>query len=236
MAGATERREELKDVYREAVGCTRCALAQTRRSVVFGAGNADAGLMLVGEAPGQDEDASGLPFVGRAGKLLDGLLAEAGIERSDVFIANVLKCRPPGNRDPAPGEIESCRPWLEEQIRLIEPRVIATLGNFSTKLLRSDPTGITRVHGRAEVRRIGPRTVRLYPLYHPAAALRSTGTLEELRADVARLPELLALPPAGEDEDPGEVPEPVALETADSGPEMARPDPAREQLGLFDEG
>lgn len=236
MAGATERREELKDVYREAVGCTRCALAQTRRSVVFGAGNADAGLMLVGEAPGQDEDASGLPFVGRAGKLLDGLLAEAGIERSDVFIANVLKCRPPGNRDPAPGEIESCRPWLEEQIRLIEPRVIATLGNFSTKLLRSDPTGITRVHGRAEVRRIGPRTVRLYPLYHPAAALRSTGTLEELRADVARLPGLLALPPAGEDEDPGEVPEPVALETADSGPEMARPDPAREQLGLFDEG
>lgn len=231
MADAASRREALKDVYREAIGCTRCALSETRRNVVFGAGNADAGLMLVGEAPGRDEDESGLPFVGRAGKLLDSLLAEAGIARSDVFIANVLKCRPPGNRDPAPSEIEACRPWLEDQIRLIEPRVIATLGNFSTKLLRQDQTGITRVHGRPEVRRIGGRAVHLYPLYHPAAALRSSGTLEELRTDVARLPELLALPAPEQDGDPEEVPEPA--EQPHVGGE-ATPEPPREQLGLFD--
>jgi len=233
MADAASRREALKGVYREAIGCTRCALAQTRRNVVFGAGNADADLMLVGEAPGRDEDESGLPFVGRAGKLLDSLLAEAGIARSEVFIANVLKCRPPGNRDPAPSEIESCRPWLEEQIRLIEPRVIATLGNFSTKLLREEKTGITRVHGRSEVRRIGPRTVRLYPLYHPAAALRSTSTMEELREDVARRPELLALPFLDDDGGPDEIPEPAEL--PDGGGE-ATPEPEREQLGLFDGG
>jgi len=231
MADAASRREALKGVYREAIGCTRCALAQTRRNVVFGAGNADADLMLVGEAPGRDEDESGLPFVGRAGKLLDSLLAEAGLARSEVFIANVLKCRPPGNRDPAPSEIEACRPWLEEQIRLIEPRVIATLGNFSTKLLREDQTGITRVHARPEVRRIGPRTVRLYPLYHPAAALRSTSTMEELREDVARLPELLAMPLPEPDVDPGEVPEPA--EPPDDRGEAAS-EPPREQLGLFD--
>jgi len=233
MADAASRREALKGVYREAIGCTRCALERTRRNVVFGAGNADADLMLVGEAPGRDEDESGLPFVGRAGKLLDSLLAEAGIARAEVFIANVLKCRPPGNRDPAPSEIEACRPWLEEQIRLIEPRVIATLGNFATKLLREDQTGITRVHGRPEVRRIGPRTVRLYPLYHPAAALRSTSTMEELREDVARLPELLALPLPEPDVDPGEVPEPA--EPPGDGRE-ATSEPQREQLGLFDGG
>lgn len=238
MADAASRREALKGVYHEAIGCTRCALSQTRRNVVFGAGNADADLMLVGEAPGRDEDERGLPFVGRAGKLLDSLLAEAGIARSEVFIANVLKCRPPGNRDPAPSEIEACRPWLEEQIRLIEPRVIATLGNFATKLLREDQTGITRVHGRPEVRRIGGRAVHLYPLYHPAAALRSSGTLEELRADVARLPELLALPAPEQDADPGEMPEPA--EPPREGGEAPRegsavtPEPPREQLGLFD--
>lgn len=230
MADAAARREALKEIYREAIGCTRCALAETRRNVVFGAGNADADLMLIGEAPGRDEDESGLPFVGRAGKLLDGLLAEAGLARSDVFIANVLKCRPPGNRDPAPTEIETCRPWLEEQIRLIEPRIIATLGNFSTKLLRADPTGITRLHGRPETHRIGGRAVRLYPLYHPAAALRSTSTMEELRADVARLPELLAAPVP---QDPGEIPEAAEPQAPGAGAE-AQPDPPREQLGLFD--
>jgi len=233
MADAASRREALKGVYREAIGCTRCALAQTRRNVVFGAGNADADLMLVGEAPGRDEDESGLPFVGRAGKLLDSLLAEAGIARSDVFIANVLKCRPPGNRDPAPTEIDACRPWLHEQIRLIEPRVIATLGNFSTKLLREEQTGITRVHGRPEARRIGSRTLRLYPLYHPAAALRSTSTMEELREDVARLPELLAMPLPEPDVDPGEVPEP-AERPGGAGESVSEPE--REQLGLFDGG
>ena len=132
--------------------CVRCAeLAATRTSVVFGAGNADAELMFVGEAPGANEDLQGLPFVGAAGKLLEQLLGENGLSRAEVFIANVLKCRPPGNRDPQPGEIENCRPYLVRQIELIEPRVICTLGNFATKLLRGKPDGITRIHGEPEV-------------------------------------------------------------------------------------
>src|SRR5690349_19428618 len=158
---APERREELKVLLGEARDCTRCPqLASTRTTVVFGAGHADADLMFVGEAPGANEDRQGLPFVGQAGKLLDTLLEEIGLERSQVFVANVLKCRPPGNRDPQPGEIESCEPYLFRQIELIEPKVLCTLGNFSTKLLRGDSTGITRVHGEAEVRTLGPRAVR----------------------------------------------------------------------------
>src|SRR5580658_2734787 len=152
MSSASERREALKQLLVEARGCTRCAeLALTRTSVVFGAGNADAELMFVGEAPGANEDLQGLPFVGAAGKLLEQLLGEIGLSRAEVFIANVLKCRPPGNRDPQPGEIANCRPYLLRQIELIEPRVICTLGNFSTKLLRDDAAGITRVHGQPEV-------------------------------------------------------------------------------------
>ncbi len=234
MAEASARREALKAVYREAIACPRCPLAETRTNVVFGAGNADADLMFVGEAPGRDEDASGLPFVGRAGQLLDTLLAEVGLARADVFIANVLKCRPPGNRDPQPGEIETCRPWLDEQIRLIEPRVIATLGNFATKLLRADQTGISRVHGQAEVRAIGGRAVRLYPLYHPAAGLRTPATLAALREDVARLPDLLALPPPAAEEAPEEIPEAAEPEPDDQRRPSALRDEAREQLGLFD--
>jgi len=211
-----ERREALKAVYQQAKGCTNCPqLAATRTTVVFGNGNADADLMFVGEAPGANEDRQGLPFVGQAGKLLDTLLGEIGLSRPDVFVANVLKCRPPGNRDPHPAEIEACRDYLLRQVELIEPRVICTLGNFATKLLRGDPTGITRLHGRAEVRVIGRRAVRLYPIFHPAAALYTPANVEVLRADFARLPELLALdlppqpepaledppqPDAGEDE------------------------------------
>src|SRR6478736_7427400 len=158
---ADERREELKGLLQEARGCTRCPqLHQTRTTVVFGAGNADADLMFVGEAPGANEDRMGLPFVGQAGKLLDKLLAEIGMERKDVFVANVLKCRPPGNRDPHPKEIETCQSYLHRQIELIEPTMICTLGNFSTKLLRGDPMGISRLHGHEEVRLIGPRAVR----------------------------------------------------------------------------
>src|ERR1700754_953852 len=182
MGTAAERREELKAVWRQAQACTKCAqLAATRQTVVFGSGNADADLMFIGEAPGANEDKQGLPFVGQAGRLLDTLLGEIGLERGDVFIANVLKCRPPGNRDPLPQEIDACQDYLFRQIELIEPRVICTLGNFSTKLLRADPTGITRLHGREEVRRIGPRRVRLYPIYHPAAALYTPKMLEGLR-------------------------------------------------------
>jgi len=234
VATAETRREALKAVWKQAQGCTKCPqLAATRHSVVFGAGNADADLMFVGEAPGAHEDKQGLPFVGQAGRLLETLLGEIGLERADVFIANTLKCRPPGNRDPLPGEIDACQDYLFRQLELIEPRVVCTLGNFATKLLRADAaTGITRLHGREEVRRIGPRTVRLYPLYHPAAALYTPSMLDVLRADFGRIPELLAQPvpeqPAPEAAEPV-VPEPaVVAEAPEPAPE---PDPA--QLGLF---
>jgi DNA polymerase len=189
---AEQRREELVAVFREARECRLCALSDSRSQVVFGAGNADADLMFVGEAPGAEEDRQGLPFVGRSGALLTRMLEEAGMSREDVFIANTLKCRPPGNRDPRPEEIETCRPWLAEQIRLVEPTVIATLGNFATKLLSGEPTGITKVHGVAREKTIGGRRVYLYPLFHPAAALRASGTAELLRQDIAALPALIA--------------------------------------------
>src|SRR3712207_2706005 len=188
MLTSDERREALKAEFHECGSCTRCPqLAATRTRVVFGAGNADADLMFVGEAPGANEDKQGLPFVGQAGKLLDTLLGEIGLARADVFVANVLKCRPPGNRDPLPGEIDACQDYLFRQLELIEPKVVCTLGNFATKLLRSDPTGITRLHGREEVRRLGPRTVRLFPLYHPAAALYTPAMLQILRTDFHRI-------------------------------------------------
>jgi uracil-DNA glycosylase len=190
-----QRREALKQVFAQASACVRCQeLAATRKNVVFGAGNANAELMFVGEAPGASEDERGLPFVGRAGKLLETLLVEIGLERKDVFIANVLKCRPPGNRDPLPLEIENCREYLYRQVELIQPRVICSLGNFSTKLLRDDPTGITRLHGKPQELTLGKRSVRLYPIFHPAAALYTPRMLETLREDFARLPELLAMP------------------------------------------
>src|SRR3954465_6368297 len=232
MQSAADRREALKAVYEQARGCQNCPqLAATRTTVVFGSGNANADLMFVGEAPGANEDKQGLPFVGQAGKLLEKLLGEIGLARSEVFIANCLKCRPPGNRDPHPAEIEACQDYLWRQIDLIEPRVLCTLGNFSPKLLRGEPTGITRLHGQAEVRIIGPRAVRLYPLYHPAAALYTPSMLETLRADFARIPQILALgaPPQPEPE-PEREPEPVVPE-----PELVLvpPDEDPEQLGLF---
>jgi uracil-DNA glycosylase len=231
---AAERRELLKAVYEEARGCTRCPLHQTRTTVVFGAGNADANLMFIGEAPGANEDRMGLPFVGQAGKLLDKLLAEIGLDRQDVWICNVLKCRPPNNRDPHPNEIEACNDYLRRQVDLIEPTVICTLGNFSTKLLRADSTGISRLHGREEVRIIGLRAVRLYPLYHPAAALYTPSMLEALRADFHRIPELLALGPPEQPE--SFEPVPVLDDAADEPEESAvseELEPAAAQLGLF---
>jgi uracil-DNA glycosylase len=234
VTSATERRERLKAVYEEARGCVRCPLHQTRTQVVFGSGNADAELMFIGEAPGANEDRQGLPFVGQAGKLLDKLLAEIGLARSEVFIANCLKCRPPGNRDPQPNEIASCESYLRAQVELIEPTMICTLGNFSTKLLRGDNTGISRLHGREEELVVGERAVRLYPLYHPAAALYTPATLEALRADFHRIPDLLAQGPPPQPERIEEVPEPAEPEP----PEPVAPTPAAEpapadQLGLF---
>jgi uracil-DNA glycosylase len=229
---ADARREELKAVWKEAQACTRCPqLASTRQSVVFGAGNAGADLMFIGEAPGANEDRQGLPFVGQAGRLLDTLLSEIGLTRGDVFVTNVLRCRPPGNRDPLPQEIENCQDYLFRSLELIAPRVVCTLGNFATKLLRSDPgTGITRLHGREEIRTLGPRTVRLYPLYHPAAALYTPSMLEILRTDFHRIPGLMELEPPPQPA-PEEL-EPVVPEP-DIAEEMAEAAPEPSQLGLF---
>ena len=209
--------DELHAYGESVAGCTRCRLAQGRTQVVFGAGNPHADLMFVGEAPGFHEDKQGLPFVGQAGKLLDKLLAQIGMSRSDVFVANVLKCRPPGNRDPQPDEIEACESHLFRQIELIEPMVVATLGNFATKLLSGRPTGITRVHGQEQQTTLGGRTVMLYPLYHPAAALYTPAMLGVLAEDFARLPALL-----GRTLEPPPPPEPKLELVA-----------ATEQLGLF---
>jgi len=209
---------ELHAYGEEVAGCTRCALAGGRTQVVFGSGDPAADLMFVGEAPGFHEDKQGLPFVGAAGKLLDQLLAGIGLTRPDVYVANVLKCRPPGNRDPMPDEIEACEAHLWRQIELIQPRVVATLGNFATKLLSGRPTGITRVHGQEQETTLGGRRVLLYPLYHPAAALYTPRMLEVLKSDFARLPELLGrevAPP----------PEPVFLTPVTAEPAV--------QLGLF---
>ena len=193
MAAVTEltRTDELRAFGEVVAGCTKCALAGGRTQVVFGSGDPNADLMFVGEAPGYHEDKQGVPFVGAAGKLLDQLLAGIGLTRADVFVANVLKCRPPGNRDPLPEEIEACESHLWRQIELIEPRVVATLGNFATKLLSGRQTGITRVHGQEQETTLGGRRVLLYPIYHPAAALYTPRMLEVLRSDFARLPELL---------------------------------------------
>ncbi len=230
---ASERREALKQLLAQTRACVRCPeLAATRKTVVFGAGNADAELMFIGEAPGASEDEQGLPFVGRAGKLLNTLLGEIGLERTDVFVGNTLKCRPPGNRDPLPVEIDNCQEYLLRQVELIEPTVICTLGNFSTKLLRGEPTGITRLHGQPEVRVLGARAIRLYPIYHPAAALYTPRMLETLREDFARLPELLALGPPEQPEPLPEAPEqapPSAAAPQPPAPESAEAD----QLGLF---
>lgn len=175
-----------------------CPLKDTRTKLVFGAGNANADLMFVGEAPGATEDQQGLPFVGRAGKLLDQLLEEVGLQRGDVFITNVICCRPPGNRDPLPDEIDACKPYLYKKIQLIQPKVICTLGNFATKLLTGDPTGITRVHGRPQRRDVGDTPILLFPLFHPAAGLRTDSVKQLLREDFAKLPALLAEEVSGE--------------------------------------
>ncbi|MHB8218958.1 MAG: uracil-DNA glycosylase [Acidimicrobiales bacterium] len=186
----TDPRELLAAVRAEALVCTRCPLAAGRTQVVFGVGDPAADLMFVGEGPGRDEDRVGEPFVGRSGKLLDRLMAEEiGIERSDCYIANVVKCRPPHNRDPLPAEIDACRPYLHRQIELIEPMVVVTLGNFATRLLLETSEAISRLRGRD----YGFGNARLVPTYHPAAALRSGGAVvAEMRADFVRAKLLLS--------------------------------------------
>ena len=230
MPSPEQRREQLVELYREVRACMRCPLGQTRTQAVFGAGNANADLMFVGEAPGAQEDAQGIPFVGRAGQLLNELLAENGLSRDDVFIANVLKSRPPGNRDPQPEEIDACKPYLYRQVELIEPTVICTLGNFSTKLLTRSQTGISRVHGVPQVHQVGGRTVQIFPIFHPAAGLRTPSVKESLREDFRKLPALLAA---------GPPPQPDAAEasaaSASTGPpEAAAEASAPDQLDFFE--
>lgn len=200
-----ERARELAELAELAAVCTLCPLAETRTRVVFGAGDPDADLMLVGEAPGFHEDQQGEPFVGAAGKLLDRLLADVGRRRSEVYIANVLKCRPPGNRDPLQPEIDACSDYLRQQLALVDPRVVMTLGNFATRLLLKRDAGISRLRGQ-----VYPWWNRyLVPTLHPAAVLRSGNhLLEQIGADF-----LLAQQALSEQT-------PLA-------------DPAAEQLGLF---
>jgi DNA polymerase len=228
-------------VANEAATCTRCRLAETRTQVVFGSGNPDADLLFIGEAPGLHEDEQGVPFVGAAGQLLTRMLEGIGLARDQVYIANILKCRPPGNRDPLPDEIEACTPWLVETMSAIQPRLIVTLGNFATKFVLQTQTGITRMrgsvydwHGRAVV-----------PTFHPAAVLRSGGDKSrqfgELREDFELIRRTLqpAIEPQpaeaeaqllGEAESPPSTSQRPLLDLRrDAQPEV----PADDQLELF---
>jgi DNA polymerase len=214
---AAARREQLLALYNDLKGRRDPALADCSPNLVFGAGHADADLMFVGEAPGAEEDRQRLPFVGRAGKLLDQLLAEVGLVRDEIFITNVLMHRPPGNRDPLPDEIEASKPHLYRKVELIEPKVVCTLGNFATKLLTRSSRGIMSVRGKPQVHELGGRWVRVYPLCHPAAALRTPATLEALRDDFRGLPALL--------EEPAPLPPGVT-------PPAPEPEPAP-QMDLF---
>ena len=207
----------------QVAGCTRCALAETRTQVVFGAGSPTAELMFVGEAPGFHEDKNGIPFVGAAGKLLSKLLDGIGLSREDVYICNTVKCRPPGNRNPLPEELEACETHLFRQIEIIQPRLVATLGNFATKLLSGKPAGITQVHGREQEVVLGGRQVTLYPIFHPAAALYTPRMLQVLEEDFRRIPELLGLEPAP----------PLESVAQAVAPPAAAPTEQPLQLGLF---
>lgn len=204
--------EELREHIGE---CVRCPLAEKRTQVVFGVGDPHARVMFIGEGPGKNEDLKGEPFVGAAGQLLNELLAHAGLERSQVYIANVVKCRPPGNRDPEAVEIETCTPFLREQIRIIRPRVLVTLGNFATKYVLKTDVGITRLHGT--VQHAGRFTV--LPIFHPAAAIYDRTKRDALFADFEQLARILAEKDA---ESAAPEPEPDAREAAACEPPAAR--------------
>lgn len=179
----------LAELSASAAACTACRLSEGRQTVVFGMGDPHADLMFVGEGPGAEEDRQGLPFVGRSGKLLDRLIAEElGVTRERCYIANCVRCRPPGNRDPLPDEIEACRPFLEGTLELVDPKVVVSLGNFATRTLLGTTEGITRLRGRSYPYRGG----HLVPTYHPSAALRSGGeVVAAMRADLIRAKRLL---------------------------------------------
>jgi uracil-DNA glycosylase len=226
---ASERAAALRAVAPEAAGCVRCPLAAGRTTVVFGEGDPDAELALVGEAPGFHEDREGTPFAGRSRELLERLLGGIGLGLDEVYLATALKCRTPGNRDPSPEETAECEPYLYRQLELVQPRVVASLGSFATTLLSGRALGITRVHGQEQEVTLGGRRVILVPLYHPAAALYTPTMLEVLERDVARLGAILGR----HDEACGESPQsqiadfprpPVVVGAGDRHPV---------QLGLF---
>lgn len=230
LPSAAERRQGLAALRDEARGCLRCPqLVAARTTVVFGAGDPDADVLFVGESPGQNEDQQGLPLAGAAGRLLAELLAEVGLRREDVYVTTALKCRPPSNRDPLAEELAHCRSYLHGQIELVRPRVVCTLGNFATKLLREDPAGIKAVRGRPEVRTLGTRTVRLLPVHHPVAALYERGHVDLMRRDLALLPGLVAQPVP---EQPAPARAQPAAATTVVAPEPEPEDPGG-QLGLF---
>lgn len=229
-ATAAERRTRLGLLRDDARACTRCPqLAAARTTVVFGAGDPDADVLFVGESPGRGEDQQGLPLVGAAGRLLTELLGELGMRREDVYVTTALKCRPPSNRDPLAEELANCRAYLHGQVELVRPKVVCTLGNFATKLLREDPAGIKAVRGRVEVRTLGSRAVHLLPVHHPDAALYQPSLVELLRRDLALLPELVARPAPPQPEPPRPAPVP------DESPDEPGRDPEEPggQLGLF---
>lgn len=204
-------RPDIRATQAEAMACTKCALAEGRTTVVWAKGNLDGDLLFIGEAPGFHEDKAGLPFVGAAGQLLDRLLDEVGIDKADAAVVNVLKCRPPGNRDPLPEEIESCRPYLEAQLAHMQPRVIVTLGNFATKFILEENIGITKARGQRYER----RGATVVPTFHPAAALRGgrfggISTTDAMQADLQ-----------------------VAKDVLTSLPPRQRPEADADQLGLF---
>ena len=195
----------LDEAAQDASTCVRCRLSQGRTQVVYGTGDPDADLMFIGEAPGFHEDKQGVPFVGAAGQLLNRLLADSGIERDEVYINNVILCRPPGNRDPLPDELEACRPWLDERIAIIDPAVIVTLGNWATRYILGSNVSISRVRGQRF-----PWNGRIViPTFHPAAVLHGGGEnsrqMTALRMDFQEMKRALA----------------------------ERPQPVEEQLGLF---
>jgi DNA polymerase len=222
MPDVADRIAALEAYHREQVSvCVRCPLSEGRTQVVVGNGDPAAEVMFVGEAPGYHEDQQGIPFVGASGKLLTRMLEGIGLSRETVFVANVLKCRPPGNRDPQPAEIRECEPHLFRQVALIRPALICTLGNFALKLLSGRPEGISRVHGCELPLTVGGVDVLLYPLFHPAAALYTRSMLATLEEDFARIPELLASRRPEPQAEAEPAPLPVAAAAAD------------EQLGLF---
>jgi len=187
MQNSSKKRERLKDFYLAIKDCKKCSLGATRTNFVFGSGNSCAQIIFIGEAPGKNEDLQGKPFVGQAGKLLDSLLGSIGFTRSEVFIANVLKCRPPQNRDPEVSEINICKGYLFEQIEIIDPAIICTMGRYSTQLILDTTNGINTLRGK--IFKVGSRII--IPINHPAAALYTPSRLSLLKDDFARIKTVL---------------------------------------------